>query len=76
MRFEDGGFSDYVMSEIYPVPGLHDWPGHGRDCSDWVWKDFEYLLPRIIHCNNQPYLEWRDEPIVLVLAPTKYVGLG
>merc|ERR1712045_488710 len=28
-------------------------------------------LPGIIHCNNQPYLERGDGPIVLVLAPTR-----
>ena len=30
-----------------------------------------YLLPGIIHINNQPYLERGDGPIVLVLAPTR-----
>ena len=36
-------------------------------------KTLGYLLPGIIHCNNQPYLERGDGPIVLVLAPTRLV---
>ena len=38
-------------------------------------KTLGYLLPGIIHCNNQPYLERGNGPIVLVLAPSRYVGL-
>ena len=34
-------------------------------------KTLGYLLPGIIHCNNQPYLKRGDGPIVLVLAPTR-----
>jgi ATP-dependent RNA helicase DDX5/DBP2 len=34
-------------------------------------KTLGYLLPAIIHVNNQPYLERGDGPIVLVLAPTR-----
>ena len=34
-------------------------------------KTLGYLLPAIIHINNQPYLERGDGPIVLVLAPTR-----
>ena len=34
-------------------------------------KTLAYLLPAIIHINNQPYLEKGDGPIALVLAPTR-----
>ena len=34
-------------------------------------KTLGYLLPAIIHINNQPFLERGDGPIVLVLAPTR-----
>uniref|UniRef100_A0A8C5GVL1 RNA helicase n=1 Tax=Gouania willdenowi TaxID=441366 RepID=A0A8C5GVL1_GOUWI len=34
-------------------------------------KTLAYLLPAIVHINHQPYLERRDGPICLVLAPTR-----
>ena len=63
MRFEDGGFPDYVMKEIHkagfalfsprglPLPCL-DWAGHGWDCPDWIWEDFG--LPASWHHAVQP----------------------
>ena len=38
-----------------PVPGLHDRPAHGRDCSDWVCKDF-WVPPPSHHSLQQPAL--------------------
>ena len=89
IRFGYGGLPD-VMSEIHkagfaaPTPIQsqefalaltgQDMVG-SRDCPDWVREDSWYLVPGIIHCNNQPYLERGDGPIVLVLVPTRYVGL-
>merc|ERR550539_192996 len=84
MRWEDGNFPDYVMKEIrnagFPAPtpiqsqGFsislqgHDFVGIAQTGSG---KTLGYLLPGIIHCNHQPYLERGDGPIVLVLAPTR-----
>ena len=84
MRWEDGNFPDYVMKEIrnagFPAPtpiqsqGFsislqgHDFVGIAQTGSG---KTLGYILPGIIHCNNQPYLERGDGPIVLVLAPTR-----
>jgi len=84
MRWEDGNFPDYVMKEIrnagFPAPtpiqsqGFsislqgHDFVGIAQTGSG---KTLGYTLPGIIHCNNQPYLERGDGPIVLVLAPTR-----
>merc|ERR1712096_486803 len=34
-------------------------------------KTFGFMLPGIIHCNNQEHLQRGDGPIVLVLAPTR-----
>ena len=90
MRFEDGGFPDYVMSEVHRqcrvcCPHLHPVPGFaltltGQDmvgiAQTGSGKTVGYLLPGIIHFSNQPYLERGDGPIVvLVLAPTRYVWL-
>ena len=72
LRFEDGGYPDYGMAEVhkagFAAPTLQDMveiaqTGYG--------KTLGYLLPGIIHCNNQPYLGRGDDPIVLVLAPTR-----
>ena len=84
MRFEDGGFPDYIMCEVQnagfaaPTPiqsqGFsislqgHDFVGIAQTGSG---KTLGYMLPAIIHCNHQPYLERGDGPIVLVLAPTR-----
>ena len=34
-------------------------------------KTLSFILPGIVHINNQPYLERGDGPLVLVLAPTR-----
>ena len=34
-------------------------------------KTLAYILPAIIHINNQPHLKKRDGPIALILAPTR-----
>ena len=38
-------------------------------------KTLGFMLPGIIHCNNQPYLKRGEGPIVLVLAPTRSVQI-
>jgi len=84
MRFEDGGFPDYVMSEVHragfaaPTPIQSQGFALALTGQDMVGiaqtgsgKTLGYLLPGIIHCNNQPYLERVDGLIVLVLASTR-----
>merc|ERR1719384_1995256 len=84
MRFEDGNFPDYVMCEIRNAGFAAPTPIQSQGFSisltgqDFVGiaqtgsgKTLGYMLPAIIHCNNQPYLERGDGPIVLVLAPTR-----
>jgi len=84
MRFEDGGFPDYVMNEVHkagfaaPTPIQSQGFALALTGQDMVGiaqtgsgKTLGYLLPGIIHCNNQPYLERGDGPIVLCLAPTR-----
>jgi len=75
---------DYMMKEVkrqnYTAPTAiqsQGWPIALSGC-DLVaiaqtgsGKTLGYLLPAIIHVNNQPYLERGDGPIVLVLAPTR-----
>lgn len=82
--FEEAGVPDYVMREIqrqsYSEPTAiqaQGWPIalSGFDlvaiAQTGSGKTLGYLLPAIIHINNQPYLERGDGPIVLVLAPTR-----
>jgi len=83
-NFSEAGFPDYVIKEISrqkftnPTPiQAQGWPIalSGLDCvgiaQTGSGKTLAYLLPGIIHVNNQPYLERGDGPIVLVLAPTR-----
>ena len=83
-NFSEAGFPDYVMKEIqrqkFTNPTAiqsQGWPIalSGMDCvgiaQTGSGKTLAYLLPGIIHVNNQPYLERGDGPIVLVLAPTR-----
>jgi len=83
-EFNDGGFPDYMMKEIgragfkAPTPiqaqGFsvalkgHDFVGIAQTGSG---KTLGFMLPGIIHCNHQDYLQRGDGPIVLVLAPTR-----
>jgi len=84
INFEEGGFPDYVMSEIrskgFDKPTAiqsQGWPIalSGYDLVGIAMtgsgKTLGYLLPAIIHINNQPYLNEGDGPIALVLAPTR-----
>ena len=43
----------------HPVPGVHDRPGHGRDCSDWVWKDLR--ISALASCTATASPTWRGE---------------
>ena len=67
-----------LLPNPYSVPGVcpclaltgQDMVGIAQTGSG---KTLGYLLPGIMHCNQQPYLERGDGPIVLVLAPTRWV---
>ena len=83
-NFTEANVPDYVMKEIqrqkYTEPTAiqaQGWPialsglnmvGIAQTGSG---KTLGYLLPAIIHVNNQPYLERGDGPLVVVLAPTR-----
>jgi len=84
INFEEGGFPDYVMREIvnkgFDKPTAiqsQGWPIalSGYDLVGIAMtgsgKTLGYLLPAIIHINNQPYLNEGDGPIALILAPTR-----
>jgi len=84
VNFADGQFPDYINREIQnagyekPTPIQsqgwsialqgHDMVGIAQTGSG---KTFGFMLPGIIHCNNQEHLQRGDGPIVLVLAPTR-----
>ncbi|XP_054289035.1 probable ATP-dependent RNA helicase DDX17 isoform X2 [Macrosteles quadrilineatus] len=82
--FEEAGFPDYVLSEIkrlgfeYPTAiQAQGWPIalSGRDlvgiASTGSGKTLSYILPAIVHINNQGRLCRGDGPIALILAPTR-----
>lgn len=82
--FEETNFPDYVMTEIKkmgfktPTPiQAQGWPIalSGRDmvgiASTGSGKTLSYILPAIVHINNQSRLLRGDGPIALVLAPTR-----
>lgn len=82
--FEEGGFPDYVLNEIrrqgFGEPTAiqaQGWPIalSGRDlvgiAQTGSGKTLAYILPAIVHINNQPRLNRNDGPIALVLAPTR-----
>ncbi|KMY97969.1 ATP-dependent RNA helicase DBP2 [Drosophila sechellia] len=84
IEFEEGGFPDYVMNEIrkqgFAKPTAiqaQGWPiaMSGRDlvgvAQTGSGKTLAYVLPAVVHINNQPRLERGDGPIALVLAPTR-----
>ncbi|XP_049819775.1 probable ATP-dependent RNA helicase DDX17 isoform X2 [Aethina tumida] len=84
LSFEEAGFPDYVMSEVRkmgfknPTPiQSQGWPIalSGRDmvgiASTGSGKTLSYILPAIVHINNQSRLQRGDGPIALVLAPTR-----
>lgn len=83
-RFEEGNFPDYVMSSIKsqgykdPTPiQAQGWPiaMSGQNlvgiAQTGSGKTLAYILPAIVHINNQPPIRRGDGPIALVLAPTR-----
>lgn len=83
-EFSEGGFPPYVMDEIckqgFERPTAiqaQGWPIalSGRDmvgiAQTGSGKTLAYVLPAVVHINNQPRLEHGDGPIALILAPTR-----
>ncbi|KAL3274895.1 hypothetical protein HHI36_019677 [Cryptolaemus montrouzieri] len=83
-NFDETNFPDYVMNQIktqgYEFPTAiqaQGWPTalSGRDmvgiAKTGSGKTLAYILPAIVHINNQPQLSRGDGPIALVLAPTR-----
>ncbi|CAD6994644.1 ATP-dependent RNA helicase p62 isoform X2 [Ceratitis capitata] len=82
--FSEAYFPDYVMKEVrrqgYKAPTAiqaQGWP-IAMSGSNFVGiaqtgsgKTLGYILPAIVHINNQKPLERGDGPIALVLAPTR-----
>ena len=84
MKFSDYQFPEYIMTEIKaqkfttPTPiQAQGWPIalSGRNLisvgKTGSGKTLGYILPAIIHINNQPRLKNGEGPIVLVNAPTR-----
>lgn len=84
MEFSEGGFPEYVMDSIkrlgFDKPTAiqaQGWPIalSGRDmvgvAQTGSGKTLAYVLPAVVHINNQPRLEHGDGPIALILAPTR-----
>lgn len=84
MEFDEGGFPDYVLNEIkkqgFAKPTAiqaQGWPIalSGRDmvgiAQTGSGKTLAYVLPAVVHINNQPRLQRGDGPIALILAPTR-----
>ncbi|XP_018567786.1 ATP-dependent RNA helicase dbp2 [Anoplophora glabripennis] len=84
LNFEEAGFPDYVMTELRkmgfknPTPiQSQGWPIalSGRDmvgiASTGSGKTLSYILPAIVHINNQGRLQRGDGPVALILAPTR-----
>ncbi|XP_033115002.1 ATP-dependent RNA helicase dbp2-like isoform X2 [Anneissia japonica] len=83
-EFHEASFPDYVMDCImkqgFKQPTAiqsQGWPIalSGQDMVGIAMtgsgKTLSYILPAIVHINNQPFLERGDGPICLVLAPTR-----
>ncbi|KAL3274900.1 hypothetical protein HHI36_019681 [Cryptolaemus montrouzieri] len=83
-NFSETSFPDYVMDEIskqgYDAPTAiqaQGWPiaMSGRDlvgiAQTGSGKTLAYILPAIVHINNQQPISRGDGPIALVLAPTR-----
>lgn len=83
-HFEEGNFPDYVMQSITnqgykePTPiQAQGWPiaMSGKNlvgiAQTGSGKTLAYILPSIVHINNQPPIRRGDGPIALVLAPTR-----
>ncbi|XP_031639462.1 ATP-dependent RNA helicase dbp2-like [Contarinia nasturtii] len=84
LEFYEGAFPDYAMREIqkcgFEKPTAiqaQGWPIalSGRDmvgiAQTGSGKTLAYIMPAVVHINNQPRLSRGDGPIVLVLAPTR-----
>ncbi|XP_037955079.1 ATP-dependent RNA helicase p62 isoform X2 [Teleopsis dalmanni] len=82
--FSEAYFPDYVTKEIrrqgYKTPTpiqAQGWPiaMSGQNCvgiaKTGSGKTLGYILPAIVHINNQQPLQRGDGPIALVLAPTR-----
>ncbi|KAG5872434.1 putative ATP-dependent RNA helicase DDX17, partial [Gonioctena quinquepunctata] len=83
-NFDEANFPDYVLTEIfnqgYEVPTpiqAQGWPiaMSGKDmvgiAQTGSGKTLAYILPAVVHVNNQPQINHGEGPIVLVLAPTR-----
>ncbi|XP_074035866.1 ATP-dependent RNA helicase p62 [Leptinotarsa decemlineata] len=83
-NFNEACFPDYVMNEIrnqgYEAPTAiqaQGWPiamsGHDMVgiAQTGSGKTLGYILPAIVHINNQAPLSRGDGPIALILAPTR-----
>ncbi|CAH1983224.1 unnamed protein product [Acanthoscelides obtectus] len=83
-NFDEASFPDHVMEEIkrqgYDQPTAiqaQGWPIalSGRDmvgiAQTGSGKTLAYILPAIVHINNQPPINRGEGPIALVLAPTR-----
>lgn len=83
-HFTEAGFPDYVMREVEkqgydsPTPiQAQGWPIalSGMDlvgiAQTGSGKTLAYILPAIVHINNQPPISRGEGPIALVLAPTR-----
>lgn len=84
LEFHEGGFPDYAMREIakqgFEKPTAiqaQGWPIalSGRDlvgiAQTGSGKTLAYVMPAVVHINNQPRLQRGEGPIVLILAPTR-----
>jgi len=82
--FHEANFPDYVLDAIvaqgYEQPTsiqAQGWPiamsGHDLVgvAQTGSGKTLAYILPAIVHINNQPEIKRGDGPIALVLAPTR-----
>lgn len=83
-HFTEANFPDYVNDTLkregFETPTIiqaQGWPiamsGHNMVgvAQTGSGKTLAYMLPAIVHVNNQPRLVRGDGPIVLVLAPTR-----
>lgn len=83
-QFEEANFPDYVMQSIsgqgYKEPTAiqaQGWPiaMSGKNlvgiAQTGSGKTLAYILPAMVHINNQPPIRRGDGPIALVLAPTR-----
>lgn len=84
LHFHEAGFPDYVMNILAtqqwtePTPvQAQGWPLalSGNDvvgiAQTGSGKTLAFILPAIVHINNQNYLQRGDGPICLVLVPTR-----